>query len=168
MRKEWLIDANLLVLLIAGLTDESLIVKHARLKRFRKEDYYRLLEVVGAPRVAREGDSVEEDTGTILLTPHALTEASNLLGQHREPERSRLFDTLRRLVKDQEEVGVASARAVRTPVFRRLGLTDGALFDVASAERPLLTVDLDLYSAVARRGHRAAINFTYLQDLDIG
>ena len=167
MPREWLIDANLLVLLIVGLTDENLIAKHARLKRFRTVDYYRLLEVVGVPHAARARDGAEE-AGMILLTTHALTEASNLLGQHKEPERSRLFGTLRRLIEQREEVEVSSKLAVRSPVFTRLGLTDGALFEVASASRPLLTVDLGLYLAIAGRDQRAAINFTHLQALDRG
>ena len=167
MPRECLIDANLLLLLIVGLTDENLIAKHTRLKRFRTVDYYRLLELVGVPRAARARDGAAE-AGLILLTAHALTEASNLVGQHREPERSRLFGTLRRLVEQKEEVEVSSKIAVRSPVFARLGLTDGALFEVASASRPLLTVDLDLYLAVAKRDHRAAINFTHLQGLDRG
>ena len=165
MRKEWFIDANLLVLLIAGLTDVELISKHARLKRFQRGDFGRLLDVIGVPREARVEDEASRG-GVVLLTPNTLTEASNLLGQHKEPERSRLFDTLRGLVEREREIVVNSVAATRSPVFRRLGLTDGALFEVATAERPLLTVDLELYNSVARRDHHAAINFTYLQGLD--
>ena len=165
MRKEWLIDANLLVLLVVGLTDENMIPRHARLKRFQKGDFGRLLDVIGLPREVREQDK-QNQGGVVLLMPNTLTEASNLLGQHREPERSRLFGTLRGLVEHEREVVVNSVAAVRTSVFGRLGLTDGALFEIATAERPLLTVDLDLYNSVARRDHRAATNFTYLQGLD--
>ena len=49
--------------------------------------------------------------------------------------------------------------------FARLGLTDTVLLEVISAKRPLITVDLELYSAAFSKGEEAAINFTRFQDL---
>ena len=146
------VDANLLVLLVAGFVDEALIGKHKRLREYSVADYERLRDsIVGVE--------------SVLVTPNTLTEASNLLGQHREPERSRLLDGLRYVIEESREIVVASAEATRSPVFRRLGLTDAALFEAASAERPLLTVDLDLYLAVYSRDAGAAENFNYSRDL---
>lgn len=161
MPSGWFIDANLLVLLVVGATGRHLIARHKRLRSFLEEDYERLID-----RIARttSADRATEPTrvGAIRVTPNTLTEASNLLAQHQEPDRTRFFKTLGYLIENSKEVVVASADASRTPAFARLGLTDAALMEVVSPETPLLTVDLDLYHAVAKRDHRAAVNFRHL------
>ena len=158
----WFIDANLLVLLIVGTTGRHLIAKHKRLKSFLDGDYDRLIRWIAR---TRSPDTATRLTtvGAVCVTPNTLTEASNLLAQHKEPERSRFFKTLRILIENSTETVVASADASRAAAFPRLGLTDAALLEVVSAETPLLTVDLDLYLAVAKRDHRAAVNFRHLQ-----
>ena len=88
------LDANLLVLLVVGSVDRELIAKHRRLRRFAVEDYERLLGLIA--RVER-----------VFVTPNTLTETSNLLAQHRDPERSRFFDRLRFIIQESEEVVVA-------------------------------------------------------------
>ena len=146
------IDANLLVLLVVGATDQALISKHRRLRRFMVEDYERLIELI-------------RQAGQVFLTPNTLTEASNLLAQHPNPERSRFFAVLRRIIGTNEEIVVASKTASRNNAFVRLGLTDAALLEVISAETPLVTVDLDLFVAAFAKGEVAALNFTHLQAL---
>ncbi|MCE2404747.1 MAG: hypothetical protein J4F43_06280 [Dehalococcoidia bacterium] len=146
------IDANLLVLLVVGSVGRDLIAKHRRLREYTEEDYETLVDVLS--RVDR-----------VLVTPNTLTETSNLLAQHAEPERSRFFDRLRVLIQETEEVVVASTQASNNSEFRRLGLTDAALLEVATEETPLVTVDLDLYLAVLAKGEDAAVNFRHLQGL---
>ena len=146
------IDANLLVLLVVGATDQALIAKHRRLRTFMVEDYGRLVELI-------------EQAGQVFLTPNTLTEASNLLAQHPNPERSRFFAVLRRIIGTNEEIIVESKTASRNNAFVRLGLTDAALLEVISEETPLVTVDLDLFVAAFAEGKVAALNFTPLQSL---
>lgn len=146
------IDANLLVLLTVGSVDRDLIVKHRRLRRFTVEDYETLLNLI------RQADRV-------FVTPKTLTETSNLLAQHANPERSRFFDRLRFIIQESEEIVVASTVASSNSAFGRLGLTDAALLEVVTAETPLVTVDLDLYLAALEKDPSAAMNFTHLQDL---
>ena len=74
----FLIDANLLVLFVVGKTDRQLIAKHRRLREFSVDDYDRL---VGILRMVDQ----------LVVTPNTLTETSNLLAQHTEPERSRFL-----------------------------------------------------------------------------
>ena len=145
------VDANLLVLLVAGVLDPDIIAKHRRLRTFGPEDFERVREMVsGFERV--------------LVTPNTLTEASNLLGQHREPERSRLFKTLRILIGESHEVVVASADAAGHPSFSRLGLTDAGLLGLVSRDTPLVTVDLDLYLAASRADPSSAVNYRHHQE----
>ena len=101
----------------------------------------------------------------MLVTPNTLTETSNLLAYHGEPERSRFFDTLRLLVENNKEIVVASLEASRNASFKRLGLTDAALLEVVTGENPLITVDVDLYVQALSKATNAAVNFNHLRDL---
>ena len=78
---------------------------------------------------------------------------------------TRLLEKLRSIIEDSEEIIVDSTTAAHNSAFTRLGLTDAALLEVISAERPLITADLDLYSAAFEKGEEAARNFTHLQNL---
>lgn len=146
------IDANLLVLFVVGSVRRDLITRHRRLQKFGEQDYDLLLDVI-------------DPVTRVYVTPNTLTETSNLLAQHREPERSRFFDRLRYIIQESEEVVVASTAAAERPEFRRLGLTDAALLDAVTADTPLLTVDLALYLAGLDKHPSAAVNFTHLQNL---
>ena len=146
------IDANLLLLLVVGSVGRDLIHKHRRLQSFAAEDYDRLLGLIrGVDRV--------------FVTPNTLTETSNLLAQHKDPERSRFFDRFRLIIENSEEIVVTSAVAAANSEFVRLGLTDAALLEAITAETPLVTVDLDLYLAALKKGPNTAVNFTRLQRL---
>ena len=146
------LDANLFVLLVVGSVGRDLIEKHRRLRAYSAEDYEILIDLL---------DRVER----VLVTPNTLTETSNLLAQHREPERSLFFDRLRFIIHESEEIVVASAVASSNSAFNRLGLTDAALLEIVTPETPLVTVDLDLYLAANASGKEVALNFTHFRNL---
>lgn len=148
----YFVDANLLVLFTVGRVNEDIISKHKRLQAYSSEDFELLISLV-AP------------TQRLLVTPNTLTEASNLLAQHGEPERSDLLEGLRFLIEESEEIVVASAVAASRSEFSRLGLADAALLEAATVETPVLTVDLGLYLAAAEKEPDSAVNFTALRDL---
>ncbi len=145
------IDANLLLLLVVGSEGRELIVKHRRLDGYSANDYDILLDLIR--QVAR-----------VFVTPSTLTEASNLLAQHGEPERSRILRRLKYIVHESEEVVVASAVATNNSQFERLGLTDAALLEAITPQTPLVTVDFDLYIAALEKGEDTVVNFTQLRD----
>ena len=148
----YFIDTNLLVLLVVGSVGRDLIAKHRRLRAYSAEDYETLLGLIS--RVDR-----------VFVTPNTLTETSNLLAQHGDPERSRFFEMLRFIIGESEEVVVASTKASNNSAFVRLGLTDAALLEVITPETPLVTVDLDLYLAALEKGDETALNFTHFRRL---
>ena len=78
----YLIDANLLVLLAVGNEGRDFIAKHRRLDEYSAADYDILIGLL-------------RQVSRVLVTPNTLTEASNLLSQHGEPERSRFMGSLR-------------------------------------------------------------------------
>ena len=147
----YFVDANLLILLVAGSVDPRIIAKHRRLNGFSTDDYDFLLVVLN-------------EVPHIFVTPNTLTETSNLLRQHGEPERSLLMDRLAYLIEESDEVVVASAQAAANPYFGQLGLTDAALLESISPPTPLLTVDGDLYVAALAKGENEAVNFRQFMD----
>ena len=148
----YFIDANLLLLLVVGSVNRDAIARHRRLREFTRDDFGILLNLI---------NQVER----VLVTPNTLTETSNLLGLHGEPERSRFFERLRLIIEQTEEIVVASANASSNNAFTRLGLTDAALLEVATKETPIITVDFGLYLAASTSNPGSAINFTHLRNL---
>lgn len=148
MIESLILDSNLLLLFIVGGTSRDYIALHKRLRAYTPPDFDTLLQIVKSAR-------------RVAVTPNTLTEVSNLLrnfGELREPAQSRILYTFERMARNQEEIVIASARAVERREFRRLGLTDAALLEAAGSFHTLLTSDLDLYLAAVSRG-QSAVNF---------
>ena len=148
----YFLDTNLFVLLVVGSESQDLISKHRRLEHYSSEDYDVLLELI-------------EGSEHLFVTPNTLTETSNLVSQHGEPERSLLMRQLRFLIHGSQEVVVASTAASSNAKFERLGLTDAALLETVSAETPLLTADFSLYLAAIEEGEERAVNFNPYRNL---
>ncbi len=148
----YVIDANLLLLLVVGSVNPDAITRHRRLREYTPDDYDILIDLIA-------------QVGQVLVTPNTLTETSNLLGYHREPERSRFFAQLRFIIEETNEVVVASVSASHNDAFTRLGLTDAALLEVATEDTPVITVDWDLYATAASSNPNCAINFNHLRNL---
>ena len=72
----YFVDTSLLLLFVVGSVGRNLIAKHRRLQGYSREDYETLVNLLG---------HVESH---LYVTPNTLTETSNLLAQHGEPERS--------------------------------------------------------------------------------
>lgn len=138
------------MLLVVGSVREDLILKHKRTKSFTVQDYRYLIDALA--QVQR-----------VVVTPNVLTEASNLLRQHRDPEKSKLVEKLRELIEGAEEKFIKSSDASTAATFGRLGLTDTTLLQLASNEIPLITTDLDLYLEALKKGETAAFNFNHLR-----
>ncbi len=144
------LDANLLVLLIVGRIHPGLIATHKRLRAFDAENYAMLIAHL--------------DGTTLVTTPNAMTEASNLVAQGvREPARSPLFAELKIFSETVSEAYVPSTSATSMPEYLWLGLTDAAWLARLDSGTELLTVDLNLVLAAQRRG-RSAVNFNHRRD----
>ena len=143
------IDTQLLVLLIAGMTSVALIGRHKRLRAYSPEDFNSLCTLLGNPP-------------RLLLTPHTLTETSNLLRQTDEPVRSKLLRSLAGLVRTLDERTITSRLVIMQPAFARLGLTDAALLAMSCRNSTLLTVDFDLWGA-AIKARLPVINFSHIR-----
>ena len=107
------------MLLIVGSVGKNLIARHRRLRKFSEEDYDTLTSLIA---------KVDQ----VFVTPNTLTETSNLLAQHKDPERSLFLRRLRFVIEESEEVVIASGTASRNNSFQRLGLTDAALLEAVT------------------------------------
>ncbi len=146
-----LLDSNLLVLFVAGMSSREYIGRHRRLRDYSEEDFDLLVEFI-------------RPMSALVVTPNILTETSNLLSGIAEPARGHIADTFRQIVGSMDERFVQSTRAVEQREFPRLWLTDAAVLTELANSHVLLTADLDLYLAASQRGY-SAVNFNHLRQL---
>jgi hypothetical protein len=149
MPKTIALDANLLVLFIVGLVEPKYISVHRRLKAYDVEDFRVLKSLIDA-------------AAGIVVTPNALSEASNLLRYINEPAKTRIGIAFRNFIKDTQEIYVPSADASARREFLRLGLSDSALLEINKADIVLLSADLDLCLASDAAGY-TAFNFNHIR-----
>ena len=145
----------LLVLLVVGRTERRLIERHRRLEAYSVRDFDLLISMI------------DDQGGVVWFTPNTLTEASNLLGQHGNPERVWMFEVLSGLIAESREVIIDSAEASVHPLFAEIGLADAALLEVVSPDRPLLTADGRLYAPALANNEQAAMNFNYRRESEL-
>ncbi|ADW67460.1 PIN domain-containing protein [Granulicella tundricola] len=143
-----LLDTNLLLLLLIGSFDRSLITRFKRTSQFTPSDFDALVELLSASR-------------QLVTTPHLLTEVSSLANalpsylklewhQHLAEQTSRFF-----------EVFIASETLMKQPAFLALGLADSAVF-AAAAESLVLTEDYRLAGSLRASG-MTAMSFSDLR-----
>ncbi len=149
-RRKCVIDSNLLVLYIAGRVDLGIIDKHKRLKEFQKSDHA-LLE-----------QHLSTFTG-VMVTPNVLTETSNLLGYHGEPERTKLFQHLRDIISNSTELLVESVAASAAEEFPRFGLCDSVILTIASPDQQVLTMDRALHGLCNKKTPNSSVCFDDLR-----
>jgi len=143
-----IIDTQLLLLFVVGMTKRSYITKHKRLHAYSEADFDLLKEEI-APYDA------------IVVTPNTLTETSNLLGYIQEPMRSEVFAVFGAFIRHVDERYVESRALCGDRAFMTLGLTDAALLEISRDHDILLTADLGLYLAGAKNG---AVNFNHIRE----
>ena len=139
------IDANLLALILIGSVDRKLISKHKRTRQFTSDQYDYLVKVISPLQ-------------NIFVIPNSLTEVANLLTKTKD---TRFAEKLAELIQHSIEVVSPSKTAVKNSWYLRLGLTDVALLEVISPQRPLLTVDLKLFNAAMHKDNNCAINLNH-------
>ena len=148
MRKV-LLDSNLLLLFLAGLTAPKQIGAHRRLRRFTEEDYRWLLERIS-------GFPVQ------LTLPNIVTEVSNLIGSGKQVLDPKMPAALAWYCREIAEIYRESRLLANDPAFPQLGLADTAILQAAVAEVTVLTADHQLYGNLIKRGS-GAINIWHHQ-----
>lgn len=145
-----ILDANLAVLLIVGLTDPRLIRSHRNLTAYDSRDFELVKNIVSM--------STE-----LIWCPHLLSEVSSLTRQIGGPARRRVTDGLARVIGESEETYIKSEDGTRQGAYLKLGLTDSIILLLARSGATLLTADLDLHLAALSEG-LSTINFSEIRD----
>lgn len=145
-----LLDTNLLVLLLLGNTDPALIRENTRTSKYTEDDYTFLVKALG------------EDT-VLVLTPHILTETSNLVGKLRGETREHFFLFLSRYVQIAQERSKEAKLLMQDETFERLGVTDVGILAMKRSKPLVLTDDLGLYLELERRAH-PVINYAHVYE----
>ena len=137
---KYLIDTNLLLLLVVGLTDPKRIEKHGRTSdRFTQKHFMLLREIVSKAEV-------------LVTTPNILTETSNLLGLKDDALSKKYALKFAELINEMEEIYVDSKTACKHVIFSRLGLTDAAIATLKSEKYIVLTSDGPLRAVCDLKG----------------
>ena len=150
MPRTILLDTNLLVLFVTGLTNPNYISKHKRLQVYGIKDFEMIRDIVAM-------------YDELIICPNVLSETSNLLAYMKDPIRSELFSTLKVISDRFDETYVESTAAMKIVDYSRLGLTDAVILHLSSTGSGLLTDDLDLYLAAIRHGFPAT-NYSHVRE----
>ncbi len=140
--RDLLFDTNLLIVLLAGYTDELFISKVKATRTYTKEDFYLLKKLTQHFRIA--------------TTPHILTEASNLCEKAEKYYKEKIFHTFSQTTITLLEIQTPSKAVTSTPVFLKFGLTDSVIFKLAKEGLIILTDDFDLHGYLIGNGATAA------------
>jgi hypothetical protein len=140
------IDTNLLVLLVVGSASESYISMHKRLQHHYTIDDFRLLGLI----ISQFSD--------IILVPHILAEASNLLRHIDKPARTHVQRKFRTIIETVIELPVASAYGASREEFEELGITDAMILHLCEMQingisTTLITADSILANRAYSLGH---------------
>lgn len=139
-----LVDTNLLVLLVVGLSRPTYIAAHGRLQYYDVSDFEIVRRMV-------------EGYDDIVTTPHILAEVSSLIRKINNPARDHVRKTFRKLIDDCDEIIIASSTC-REEHFLALGLTDAVSLRICSESMQedvaieLLTADEPLYNRALSLG----------------
>lgn len=148
MTVPYIVDTNLLLLLVVGLTDVDYIAKHKRLTKYTKDDFILLTDTIGS--------------SPIIFTPNTVTETSNFIDFVSDPIRSEIRNVFNALIKTSAEEYVPSTIAIQQIAHIELGVADNVLLEAAK-NAILISSDQDLFIAAAVLNH-LCVSFKILQE----
>jgi len=148
--RRWLVDSNLLLLMVVGTTNPDWIELYKRTSVYTADSYGKLHELLDQSR-------------GLIATPNILTEVSNLLNAAKGVRRLRFYRALAGLIDQLDEIYVPSDAVSRQPLFTDLGVTDLGLAEAARQTQAIaLTDDAPLANHLILQGIDA-VNFNHLR-----
>jgi rRNA-processing protein FCF1 len=155
--KKVLLDTNLLLVLLTGMAGARLFARFDRVNDYTFDDYELLVWLLGKFHA-------------LMITPHILTEASNLANKLSGEYKHDWYANLALFVSSPQqgstgidEVWMPAKELAKMPEFVTNGITDSAVAGLAS-DALVITADYRLSGALRRKG-TAVINFRDLRAL---
>ena len=152
-RKCLLIDTNLLLLLLVGKLNPSLIKteKITDSQGFDEADFKQLRDFASQFQ-------------KLVTTPHILTEVSNHADKIKGANHGKFIQQFISLIEILDERSEASRVLASADTFERFGLTDTAIRQLAKENILVITVDFALAGYLHKKG-LAVINFNHVRQL---
>jgi hypothetical protein len=146
-----IIDTNLLLLLIVGYYDKEFISQHRRLSKYDVKDFEWLVSFI-------------RHFNKIIITPHILTELSNLSFTMSEPKLNEYLKILIDILRDFNEESLNLKKILNLDLLLKLGVTDSAYIEIAKEKKYLvITDDFDSFVNMVKI-KIDAINYNYIKD----
>jgi len=148
-----LMDTNLLLVYLLGSSvNADFIPCFKRTNKYTKEDYRALCDII-------------KKFNSIIITPHIVTEVSNLSNSLKDKYKSRFSKNLEKYINEASEYHIESKMVVKSTEFRKFGLPDAAIFHILNHKYLLLTDDFPLCQyVISKKGD--AVNFNHIRLLN--
>lgn len=135
------IDTNALVLLIIGLIDKSMILRHKRTSDYSIDDFNQLMLLIASP--------------SMLIAPtNVWSEVDNLLNKFKGSHKSEYYLLLKKLIIETTEEYIMTQSIMETKAFQSIGVTDSILLELSIKTGRLITSDYDLTNIARNKGVR--------------
>lgn len=144
-----LIDSNILLLHVIGMTDPTLVPRFKRTKQFTIDDFDLLQRLLAC-------------FSCRVTTPNVLTEVSNLASQLNEPARQICLNRLSEDIQTLDERYERSSEIAGNEDFSKIGLTDTGIKRIAHKQLLVLTDDYRLANRLSSLG-TAVLNFNHIR-----
>jgi len=147
-----LIDANLLLLVLVGLFNKTLIGKFKRTLKYDEADFKNLLNIILLCK------------GRIYTTPNILTEISNLTDNETLNKNNGFYKFLYAFIDEFVETLYSSKVIMKNneTAFIKLGLTDASIINLAANDILIVTEDLPLYHFLISNS-KPVLNYNHLK-----
>ena len=145
-----LVDANLLLVYVVGLSDASWIQSFERTRGYTKDDF-RLLAAF-----LRRFDRV-------ITTPNILTEVNNLANKLSSDRLDLFMRVLKNRIGLLDEQFIKSSLASDHEYFSKCGITDAGILVAAADDVLVLTDDFRLFGVMGHLGI-PCLNFNHIRD----
>ncbi len=146
-----LVDSNLLLVYFVGIHDPARIPSFKRTAAFSTDDFFLLVRLI---RFFRK----------VVTTPNILTEVNSLSNQLAEPSKSKHYVEFSKQIALLDEYYLSSAQVSSLTSFKRFGLTDSGIAELALGKYLVLSDDLKLVIYLQNVGVDA-VNFNHIRNL---
>ncbi len=145
-----MVDTNMLLLYVVGVTDPRVIETFHHTKNYTVDDFEILADFI-------------DNFTRRLTTPHILTEVSNFVGKLPDYLKVTAFDRLAAMTQVYlQEYYVPAEMVANMRAFRLFGLTDVGIAEVVHEQYLVLTDDFPLTAYLQGRGIDV-LNFNHLR-----